>query len=534
MKVRWRQHELIFVTILAVIALAGYLWNVHNTPIDAFASPFINTHTPFNLYLNVLLPDIGLVLLAYLTYLFINLFIIPRLLFPKKMEAGTAQVSISFNKMKISLKGMAGKVAKKMVWLMLQILLIVLLLGTANNIATYFTHQWQFNYPGFSIFFNKYIPDSQLNIRAGYAVVLFSLGLYALYVGVREIVINQVERPEGRRDFRILICNELTLFLAELILLPCFLRSFKLDEGHGFFIPYFSFVIPLFLVLMSNTYWLFPLKGTRSFLSKPILTRLLLSTLLYTLPFIFLLSLSPYVFIGRIFLVCWLSQLFILTPITWLAFQQKKDKILALMGAQKELIKSKADFQFLRSQINPHFLFNILNTLYGTALQENAGRTAEGIQKLGDMMRFMLHENNLDFIDMHQEVDYLNNYIALQKLRTQYSPEITIEDNISGQNCKHKIAPMLLIPLVENAFKHGISLKEKSWIKISLHCNEIDILFEVRNSVHQRQENDPEKDKSGIGFKNVLERLKLIYPGKFQIAVNEDGKEFFIQLSIQP
>lgn len=204
------------------------------------------------------------------------------------------------------------------------------------------------------------------------------------------------------------------------------------------------------------------------------------------------------------------------------------------MGAQKELIKSKADFQFLRSQINPHFLFNVLNTLYGTALQENAGRTAEGIQKLGDMMRFMLHENNLDFIDMHQEVDYLNNYIALQKLRTQYSPEITIEDNISGQNCKHKIAPMLLIPLVENAFKHGISLKEKSWIKISLHCNEIDILFEVRNSVHQRQENDPEKDKSGIGFKNVLERLKLIYPGKFQIAVNEDGKEFFIQLSIQP
>ena len=418
--------------------------------------------------------------------------------------------------------------------LILQILLIVLLLGTADNFATYFRHQWLFNYPNFSIFFNKNIPNSQINIGAGYAVVFFSLGLYALYVCVREVIINKIERAGGRRDFRILICNKLILFLAELILLPCFLRSFKLDEGHGFFIPYFSLVIPLFLVFMSNTYWLFPLKGTRSFLSKPILTRLLLSTLLYTLPFIFFLSLSPYVFIGRAFLICWLSQLFILTPITWLAFQQKKDKILALLGAQKALVRSKADLQFLRSQINPHFLFNVLNTLYGTALQENADRTAEGIQKLGDMMRFMLHENNLDRIDMSREIEYLKNYIALQKLRTQSSPEIVIENNINEQNCHHTIAPMLLIPFVENAFKHGISLKEKSWIKINLACNEKEILFEVRNSMHPRQDNDPEKERSGIGFKNVLERLKLLYPGRFQVSANGDGKEFFVQLSIQP
>ena len=204
------------------------------------------------------------------------------------------------------------------------------------------------------------------------------------------------------------------------------------------------------------------------------------------------------------------------------------------MGAQKELVKSKANLHFLRSQINPHFLFNVLNTLYGTALQENAERTAGGIQKLGDMMRFMLHENNLDFIDMGREIDYLENYIALQKLRTQSSPEFIIEDNITGQNCNHKIAPMLLIPLVENAFKHGISLKEKSWIKISLTCNEKEILFEVRNSMHTRQDNDPEKENSGIGFKNVVERLKLIYPDRHQIAVNGNGNEFFVELSIQP
>jgi two-component system LytT family sensor kinase len=207
---------------------------------------------------------------------------------------------------------------------------------------------------------------------------------------------------------------------------------------------------------------------------------------------------------------------------------------LKLRGLEKALVKSKADLQFLRSQINPHFLFNTLNTLYGTALQEEACNTASGIQKLGDMMRFMLHENTRDFIQMNREIEYLKNYISIQKLRTQSSAEISIEDNIDEQNCQHEIAPMLLIPLVENAFKHGISLKKKSWIKIRLDCNEKEIRFEVRNSIHPKRDDDPEKESSGIGFKNVVERLKLIYPGKHEIAVNADDKEFFVQLLIKP
>ena len=217
-----------------------------------------------------------------------------------------------------------------------------------------------------------------------------------------------------------------------------------------------------------------------------------------------------------------------------MVLSNQKEKILQLRVVEKELVQSKADIQFLRSQINPHFLFNVLNTLYGTALQENAERTAEGIQRLGDMMRFMLHENNLDFIEMNKEVEYLRNYIALQKLRTQSSPDIIIEDNINEQNCNYRIAPMLLIPLVENAFKHGISLKERSWIKISLECNEKEILFEVFNSMHEKTMNDTEKANTGIGFNNVMERLKLIYGGRFRISVNGDGKEFFVKLAIQP
>jgi two-component system LytT family sensor kinase len=146
----------------------------------------------------------------------------------------------------------------------------------------------------------------------------------------------------------------------------------------------------------------------------------------------------------------------------------------------------------------------------------------------------MLHENNLDFISMNKEIEYLKNYIALQKLRTRSSETIVIEDHISVQTFDHKIAPMLLIPLVENAFKHGISLKEKSWIKINLRSTEKDILFEVRNSVHAIQDNDPEQERSGIGFANVIERLKIIYPGKFEISFNKGEKEFFVQLAIHP
>ena len=123
-------------------------------------------------------------------------------------------------------------------------------------------------------------------------------------------------------------------------------------------------------------------------------------------------------------LLSWGCKLLGVPPLSWVLFQQGKGRILQLRGLEKALSRSKADLQFLRSQINPHFLFNTLNTLYGTALLERAADTAGGIQKLGDMMRFMLHENNMDRIPMEREIEYLKNYIWLQKLRTNSSPYI--------------------------------------------------------------------------------------------------------------
>ncbi|MES2455739.1 MAG: histidine kinase [Bacteroidota bacterium] len=202
-----------------------------------------------------------------------------------------------------------------------------------------------------------------------------------------------------------------------------------------------------------------------------------------------------------------------------------------LRRTEKALTRSKADLQFLRSQINPHFLFNVLNTLYGTALLDGSKRTAEGIQKLGDMMRFMLRENHLDFIPLSREIAYLHNYISLQQLRLQEETtavELSIDENAGGQ----LIVPMLLIPFVENAFKHGVQPPAKSWVKITLTCKEQEIRFEVRNSLFSATANDPEAEYSGVGLPNVRERLNLFYPGKHVLNCGIQDQEFVAELII--
>jgi two-component system, LytTR family, sensor kinase len=222
----------------------------------------------------------------------------------------------------------------------------------------------------------------------------------------------------------------------------------------------------------------------------------------------------------------------VVLPVCWFLFKSRKKHQQTVVTLKKALGRSDADLNFLRSQINPHFLFNALNTLYGTALQEEAARTSEGIQKLGDMMRFMLHDNNLEKIPLDKEVAYLQNYIALQRLRVLSSPDILIEVNIDESQCRHEIAPMLLIPFVENAFKHGISLRHRSRIVISLSCTTDQIFFDVYNSVHPRPENDPEREGMGIGLNNVKERLALLYPNNHELSIRQTATEFFIHLTI--
>lgn len=517
MAVRWRQHEQILINILGAILLAGYWWMFYHRDLQAIQQPFIDHHTPFSSFRNMILPDLGLGLVIYACYWLVANILIKRVI-------GN---SSSLQGKKISLQTFVDPV--RYCWIALAVLVVVFLIGTARVFNIYYKEEWLFNYSGFSFLPQRgYFPNPQIDATDVYWSVLAACGIFALYIIVRETIIFSIERNGPQKAYRALICNQVTTFLIVYITILFFAAVFRLIPTGEFILAYFSLVIPVFLVYLSNTYWLFPLVGEGSLYMRKNILRLLLSTLVCCIPFL----LAPFHGVGYIFFGCWGILLFVVTPVTRLLYQQRKDKILQLRGVEKDLVRSKADLQFLRSQINPHFLFNVLNTLYGTALQEEADRTARGIQQLGDMMRFMLHENTLDFIALSQETEYLKNYIALQKLRIPPSGDITIEAVIDEKQGSHRIAPMLLIPFVENAFKHGIRLEKPSWIKIQLACTEHSISFEVRNSVHPPQEGDPEKEGFGIGHNNVLERIQLIYPGRHQVSITNDDKQFSVKLLI--
>lgn len=224
---------------------------------------------------------------------------------------------------------------------------------------------------------------------------------------------------------------------------------------------------------------------------------------------------------------------FILAPVQWFVFKRLARNNEELFVLKKELGQTEANADLLRSQINPHFLFNALNTLYGMAIQEKAERTSEAIEKLGSMMRFMLQENMQEKIALQRDLEYLNNYIALQSLRTDINPNIKMQFVIPQEvDSQAQIAPMLLIPFIENAFKHGISLREESQIRASLELKDGTLYFDVFNTKHVRSENDPEKNSNGIGLVNVRQRLQLVYPGRHELVIRETQHDYFVHLVI--
>lgn len=521
---RWREHEFILVTLLCIIAIAGNCWRLFRhsaaTLNEDYGRRFTEAGMAFDYTKNILLPNISLPLLIYCCYIWLTLFILPRLLQPATATQGSFKLQFSLSG-RIEISGAGGQALKRFFWGLGHTFLLLLCLGTGWGIAYFYSHRYDLPRDISDIM----IMGNGLRMATNLTVV------YIAYAIIRETILKRIETAGTKWTSRISLLNQLTAFLTAYFALGGLLTWFDtMDELMT--VWYYGIIPPTIFAALTNLYWLFPLKGEARIFAGPVFWRLLLSSLCWCIPFVVATVPDEHAVMPAI-IGLWIGQLLITTPISWLIYQQQKDKILRIRGLEKELGQSQADLQFLRSQINPHFLFNVLNTLYGTALHENAGKTAGGIQQLGDMMRFMLHENNLDRIAMSKEIEYVKSYIALQQLRTEASPSITIDTQIDEDFPDCRIAPMLLIPFVENAFKHGISLREPSWIYLQLHCDGGRIHFELRNSVHVRQGADPEKGRSGVGMKNVLHRLKLIYPEKHEFFMHQDEKEFFVQLTIQ-
>jgi two-component system LytT family sensor kinase len=368
----------------------------------------------------------------------------------------------------------------------------------------------------------------------GFIFALCFLFIYALYVGVREGIIYQYKQSVDTQNLSTRITREviLTGSIWVAILLPLLYL-----KGTGFlrdFGPFYVFALPYcFALYFINLYWLIPrykkdpsADGLTYFLSLAGI-----AILLGVIEMVFLLQFRHFSFMGHLVLH-WFAPTLATVVISWWVYISNKERYDQLTSLQTALGTSNANLQYLRSQINPHFLFNALNTLYGTALMEKAERTGEGIQKLGDMMRFMLHENNQDKIALSRELEYIHNYIDLQNMRLALSPEITIDIQIEDMIGYDEIGPMLLIPFIENAYKHGISLQEKSWINVNLYKKENTLHLDVHNSVHAANMNDPERFQSGTGLDNVKQRLQLLYPNRHELVVRQNTKEFFIHLSL--
>ena len=197
-------------------------------------------------------------------------------------------------------------------------------------------------------------------------------------------------------------------------------------------------------------------------------------------------------------------------------------------GLQAALEKKTSELDFLKSQINPHFLFNSLNTVYGIALTENSPKTAGSVQMLSEMMRFMLKENTEEFIPLSREISYIQNYIDLQSLRLTGS-KTRLEVDLNT-DCDGQITPMMLIPFIENAFKHGVSNQKASYREIKLDCEPGSVHLRVKNAKHQRAL--PKSEESGIGLNNVKERLNILYAGKHLLDLSEEDDTFEVRLKL--
>ncbi|HLR38658.1 MAG TPA: histidine kinase [Chitinophagaceae bacterium] len=304
-------------------------------------------------------------------------------------------------------------------------------------------------------------------------------------------------------------------------------------QGHLFLILFWISLVPFgYFFYLINLYWLIPTFERKKKRVSGYVVEIMAAAVIVAFPFVTIASsLNYYQSIG-ILIGLFIIVMMVSLAITWFIYLRNKEQIQKMLYLKKELGKSTADLQFLRSQINPHFLFNALNTLYGLSIKEHAIKTSDGIQRLGDMMRFMLQDNQKDRIPLGTEIHYLKNYIYIQQLRLAESENIQLTIDIDEPSHEYFIAPMLLIAFVENAFKHGVRLQEKSWIKVSLYEQNKVLHFNVRNSLHLQSNDDTEQNSTGIGLENVRERLNLLYPDKHHLDINKNAGEYIVHLTL--
>ncbi len=228
------------------------------------------------------------------------------------------------------------------------------------------------------------------------------------------------------------------------------------------------------------------------------------------------------VFYGNLLIGIFSTILSILTG--WWRFQQQTQQI-ATQNMANEL-------RFLRNQINPHFLFNTLNNLYSLTLKKSE-KAPEIVLKLAEIMRYMLYECNDKQVLLSKEIQYMENYLDLERLRQPNTVEISV--TTEGRVSHQMVAPLLFIPFLENAFKHGVQnqIAPGGFVHVRLRVQDDDLEFFIENSKPAHTPKNEGRRSGGIGLANVRQRLQLLYPENHELHVENDPNRYAVTLLIQ-
>ncbi|MGE0077332.1 MAG: sensor histidine kinase [Bacteroidales bacterium] len=206
----------------------------------------------------------------------------------------------------------------------------------------------------------------------------------------------------------------------------------------------------------------------------------------------------------------------------WYTIQQRYQML------EKENLR--AEIAFLKSQVHPHFLFNTLNSLYALTLKKSE-KSPEVVMRLSDLMHYMLYDANQPLISLNKELEFIQNYISLEEIRFENRFKLNFSVNGNTQGCL--IAPLILLPFVENSFKHGVNQVSKNgWLKFNLNVNEKLLTFTLENNTSLQASSTNAGE--GIGLKNVKRRLDLLYPERYKLEIKkeEDNFKVFLQLKL--
>lgn len=214
--------------------------------------------------------------------------------------------------------------------------------------------------------------------------------------------------------------------------------------------------------------------------------------------------------------------------LSWLARVIENLIINTFKKEQLEKQAVEAELYYLKSQINPHFLFNTLNNIH-TLVYKQAPTAPEAVLRLSSLMRYMIYESNAHKVPLSRELTYLKDYISLQQLRYKMSPVVDLE--ISGDADTCFIAPLLFVHFLENAYKHSPARLEPGDIQVKVEIKDNTLLFSIRNPVEKKPGNVLE-EHGGIGLPNIKKRLQLLYPGMHTLEISNTGERFTIMLKI--